>query len=141
MIKSNREKFSALRDLGLPLGQYMIGGSGPMGIRNIKAIGDIDIIVTKKLWEILSQTYEVRQEHGIEKIVFPGGVIEAFSEETWFSELKDTTAPNISESIENAEIIDGLAFDRLENVLYYKRKGGREKDLKDIALIEKWMNT
>lgn len=140
IMKSNREKFYALKKLDLPLGQYMISGSGPLGIRNIKEIGDIDIIVTRELWEILSTKYEVSEENGIKKIVFPGGTIEAFSEDTWISELKDPKSPNISESIKNAEIIDGLAFDRLENVLFYKRKTAREKDLKDIDLIEKWMD-
>ncbi len=139
MTQSNSQKFSAFKELDLPLGQYVISGSGPMGIRNIKAIGDIDIIVTRELWEILSKKYEVGEESGIRKIVFPGAIIEAFSEDTWFSNLKDPKSPNISESIKNAEIIDGLAFDTLENVLYYKRKGGREKDLKDIDLIEKWI--
>ena len=139
MTQSNSEKFSAFKELDLPLGQYVISGSGPMGIRNIKAIGDIDIIVTRELWEILSKKYEVGEESGIRKIVFPGGIIEAFSEDTWFSDLKDPKSPNISESIKNAEIIDGLAFDRLENVLFYKRNTAREKDLKDIDIIEKWI--
>ncbi len=69
MAQSNSEKFFAFKELDLPLGQYVISGSGPMGIRNIKAIGDIDIIVTQKLWKILSEKYEVSEEHGIKKIV------------------------------------------------------------------------
>jgi hypothetical protein len=36
-------------------------------------------------------------------------------------------------------MIDGLPFDSIENVLYYKHKESREKDLKDILLIEQWM--
>ena len=37
----NAQKFEQFKKLNLPLGEYAITGSGPMGIRNLKAIGDI----------------------------------------------------------------------------------------------------
>ena len=69
----------------------------------------------------------------------PGGIVEAFREGSFYSVPADANAPTVKNRIENAEIIDGLPFDTLENTLYYKRKNGREKDLKDILLIEQWM--
>lgn len=42
----------------------------------------------------------------------------------------------MAERIAEAEIIEGLPFDSLENVLLYKRKQNRDKDLHDIQLIE-----
>lgn len=139
MQQSNEEKFSALREFNLPTNQYAITGSGPLGIRNLKAIGDIDIIVTPKLWAALAEKYGIIDENGVKKIVFPGGVVEAFYEGSFYIALADDLAPTMDSRIKNAEIIEGLPFDSLENVLYYKRKDGREKDLKDILLIEKWM--
>jgi len=44
VIKNNQEKFLAVRDLKLPIKQYAITGSGPLGIRKLKKIDDIDII-------------------------------------------------------------------------------------------------
>ncbi len=41
--------------------------------------------------------------------------------------------------IENAEIIDGLAFVRLEEVLKWKKSRNKEKDQKDIELIENYL--
>lgn len=137
---SNQAKFSALREFNLPTDQYAIIGSGPLGIRNIKAIGDIDIIVTPKLRAILSKEYGVTEENGLKKIVLPGGVVEAFCEGS-FTAPEAIDAPSIASRIKNAELIDGLPFDSLENVLYYKRKNAREKDLQDIILIEQWMRT
>lgn len=133
MNQHNSEMFSALRDCKLPLGEYLIIGSGALGIRNLKAIGDIDIIVTPRLWDILANQYGVTIEEGVEKIPFPGGVIEAFRESSFHDLIE---APSTVSRIPNAEIIEGLPFDSLENVLFFKRKMGREKDLKDIQLIE-----
>mgnify|MGYP001608235276 CR=1 len=44
-----------------------------------------------------------------------------------------------SRFINNAEIIDGLPFVKLDYVLEWKKKFGREKDLKDIKTIEKFL--
>lgn len=139
VINSNQEKFSALRDFQLPIDQYTITGSGPLGIRNLKAIGDIDIIVTSQLWTTLAEKYGITDENGVRKIVLPGGVIEAFADGSFYTTPAAPETPTIASRIKDAEIIDGLPFDSIENVLYYKRKDAREKDLKDILLIEQWM--
>ena len=139
VIRSNQEKFSALRGFQLPIDQYAITGSGPLGIRNLKAIGDIDIIIIPKLWTTLAEKYGVTDENGVRKIVLPGGVVEAFADGSFYTAPADPQAPTIASRIKDAEIIDGLPFDSIENVLYYKHKDAREKDLKDILLIEQWI--
>lgn len=139
VIKSNQEKFSALRRFQLPIDQYAIIGSGPLGIRNLKAIGDIDIIVTPKLWATLAERYAITDENGVRKIVLLEGVVEAFGDGSFYTAAADPHAPTMASRIKDAEIIDGLPFDSIENVLYYKCKDTREKDLKDILLIEQWM--
>jgi hypothetical protein len=45
--------------------------------------------------------------------------------------------PDINMLIKNAEIINGLAFTRLTDVIDFKRALGRPKDLVDIDLIRK----
>ena len=119
VLKNNREKFSALRQLNLPENQYAIIGSGPLGIRNLKSIGDIDIIVTPELWSDLAAKYGVTDENGVKKIAVPGGIVEAFQEGSFYEELFDSKAPSIASRIANAEMIDGLPFDAIENTLYY----------------------
>lgn len=135
--KANNSKFAAIKALNLPLNQYAITGSGALGIRNLRAIGDIDIIVTSELWNILEKKHGVITENNIKKIVFPDGIIEALGEQSYSAEKN---APTISERIANAEVIEGLPFEMLEHVLYYKRKMGREKDKQDIKIIEVLIN-
>lgn len=85
MQQSNQEKFSALRGFQLPIDQYAIIGSGPLGIRNLKAIGDIDIIVTSKLWTTLAERYGITDENRVRKIVLLEGVIEAFGDGLFYT--------------------------------------------------------
>jgi len=138
-LNGNLEKFSELKSFNLDPSQYAIIGSGPLGIRNLKIIGDIDIIVTPELWGELAAKYGVIDRDEVRKIVFPGADIEAFREGSFYSEPFDDQAPSIASRIKNAEMIDGLPFDALKNTLYYKRKAKRDKDLKDILLIEEWL--
>lgn len=140
MPSKNQRKFEALKELGLPLGQYAITGSGPMGIRNLKEIGDIDILVTEELWAELAKKYRVVDENGIRSVQFPGGIIEAFGVDSFYSFEKTLEDPTFKERIENAELIDGLPFESLKHVLYYKNKMGRDKDLRDIELIQEYLD-
>ncbi len=137
--QQNQAKFLAIRKLNLPVGAYAITASGVLGIRNLRAIGDIDIIVTQPLWEALTAEYGITDSHGVQKIVFPDGIVEAFREGSFHCSPAGENAPNMADRIAKAEIIDGLPFDALENVLYYKRKMGRDKDLKDMLLIKQWL--
>lgn len=138
MLQNNRQKFAAVKKLGLPIGQYAITGSGALGIRNLREIGDIDIIVLDELWNALAAKYDVTEEIGVKKIVFPDGVIEALGESALYTEKNNPNTPTIADRIANAEIIEGLPFESIEHVLYYKRKMGREKDMRDVQIIEEW---
>lgn len=72
IIKKNGQKFAVLKKYNLPIGKFVIGGSGSLGIRGIREINDIDILVS-------------------------------------------------------------------DDLIYFKRKMNRPKDLEDIKLIEKWL--
>ncbi len=133
---TNEAKFELIRSYNLPLGHYAISGSGPMGIRGLRTIGDIDIIVSQTLWTQLAETYGISESNSVQKIISPDGEIEFFCEESFPS---DSEKPSVSEMIASADIIDGLSFVRLEHILYFKRKMARPKDLEDIALIEAWL--
>lgn len=132
----NKEKFDHLRTFKLPLGQYAIISSGPLGIRNLREIQDIDLIVAPRLWDPLAAQFGIVEEEGIKKIRFPGDIVEAFSAGSFAD--NPAGAPSLAERIAQAEIIEGLPFESLEHVLFFKRYWGREKDLKDIQLIEAW---
>lgn len=140
MVQKNQEKFSLVKKLNLPIDQYALTGSGALGIRNLREIADIDIIVTSPLWNILAAKYGVTDENMTRKIVFPGGLIEAFGENSFYGREKEKDALTIADRIAKSEIIDHLPFESLETLIKFKRKMGREKDLVDISLIEKKLN-
>lgn len=139
LFEKNIKLFSEFKSLNLPLGQYAITNSGVLGIRNLREMGDIDIIVDAKLWEELAAKYGVENEGGIKKISLANGRIEVFGEHVFNDQNKPGLEfPTISERLAAAEIIDGLAFESLDHVCYIKKLMGREKDLKDILLIKAW---
>ena len=39
------------------------------------------------------------------------------------------------------KIIESLPFESIEHVFYYKRKMGREKDIRDVLIIEEWQKS
>lgn len=129
---SNQDLFRKVKELNLPFGQYALFGSAPLGIRELRECRDIDLIVTEELWNEFKNKsgweYKIT-ENGVEHIA--KGDIEIWHD--WLPWYQD-----ISKFIKNAEIIDGLPFVRLESIIEWKKKFGREKDLKDVELME-WL--
>ncbi|OGE76230.1 MAG: hypothetical protein A3K06_00250 [Candidatus Doudnabacteria bacterium RIFCSPHIGHO2_01_52_17] len=131
---NNNDLFQRVKELKLPIGKYALFGSAPSGIRGLKDCRDIDIIVTEDLWdEYKSKGWETR--------VMPRG-----SQYLWNDEIelwKDWYPGkwDIKKLIDEAEMIDELPFVKLEHVVKWKRQSGREKDLKDIETIEKFLRT
>jgi hypothetical protein len=135
---ANDTKFQLVRDLNLPAGQYAITASGPLGVREVREIGDIDLVVDDDLWNALASSYPIMQEQGVTKIRISHD-IEILGEGSFY-EPRETDEPSVSEQIAQADIIDGLPFVNLRHVLYFKRKMRRKKDERDIAVLERLLD-
>jgi hypothetical protein len=131
---NNKELFKKAKDLQLPIGQYALFGSAPLGIRGLRECHDVDMIITKDLWEqCKSKNWEtVIKSDGNQCFVIDS--IEMGVD--WFPGEWD-----VNKLIEEAEIIDGLPFVKLEEVLKWKKLFNREKDQKDIKIIEEFLKT
>jgi hypothetical protein len=131
---SNKDLFQIVKELKLPVGKYALFGSAPLGIRELKDCHDIDIIVTEDLWnEYKNKNWEIKiMPYGSQYLC--DGEIELWKD--WYPGKW-----NIQELVDEAEMIDELPFVRLERVLEWKKLSGREKDLKDIEIIEKFSQT
>ena len=118
------------KELDLPLGQYVIFGSGPLGVRNFRKMSDLDLLVKPGLWQDLIKKYPLLDngKSGYLKI----GSIEIFSD--WLPWLE-----NVDELIDTAEIIKGFPFAKLEWVLKWKKMVNRDKDQEDIKIIEEYL--
>ena len=131
--KHASELFAELRSLDLPADHYAVFGSGPLGIRGLHVINDVDVIVTASLFAELEARYGSEDhEHGIRRIMLFGDDIEILN--GWYPPI----AP-IEQLIAEAETIDGIRFVTLERVLEWKQKRGKPKDTAHIALIAQYL--
>ncbi len=124
-------EYKFLLKLELPRNDFAIFGSGPMIERGLKPlINDLDIIARGKAWEIATKFGEVMEtpfKRG-KMVSLLNGKVEIFND--WVSEKYDVNA-----LIDNAEMLNGVRFVKLEEVLHYKEELGRPKDIEDIRSI------
>ena len=120
-----------LKKLNLPKDKYIIFGSGPMAIRGIRDSEDIDVLVTKALFEeLLIKFPQDISNHPLGMMSI--GDIEIGS--SWQGNKSMT-----NKIIGDAEFIQGFPFARLGRVIKWKKDMGREKDKRDLKLIEEYL--
>ena len=124
--------FRQLKSLNLPPNEFAVFGSGPLIIRKIVAASnDLDIICRGSAWETVQQlgtmayleTYDVT-------------VVTMFDGRVSFGTSWGIGDFDIDELIDNAEIIDGLPFVRLEHVVRYKLQRASDKDVLHLKALE-----
>jgi hypothetical protein len=123
------ELIDELRTLRLPVDEFAVFGSGPMAIRGLKEPGDLDIIVTNRLWTTLlvdhqiidRETYHLIQIENID-----------FFEDTY-------PERDIDRLICTADVIDDIRYVSLDEILSWKRQRNLDKDKIDIQLIESYL--
>jgi hypothetical protein len=118
-----------LLKLNLPADDFAVFGSGPLAIRSLRENEDVDIIVRPGLWNELISVFPPVNEKLIKL-----NNIEIFRH--WLPWFTDVNA-----LIDTADLIDNIRFVTLENVLIWKKALKREKDLRDIFLLEDYLNT
>ena len=117
-----------LKKLHLPPGKYAVFGSAVMAVRGIREAPNIDVIVTNDLWKRLLEKFSPDKEGFIR-------VGHVKISNWWFV----PTRKDIPIMIKEAEIIQGVPFVKLEEVLEYKSKLNRWKDQRDVALIKEFL--
>lgn len=128
-----QELLEQVRDLGLPLGSFVLFGSAPMGVRGIREMKDADILVTPEIFEDFRKKSDwVWEKKSSGSECLRCGVLEMFSDwrpGEW----------NVATLIAEAEVIEGLPFVKLEDVKRWKQLRNSEKDKNDIQLIDCFM--
>lgn len=113
-------------DLSLPKNSFVVVGSGILAVLGLRQSDDIDLIVTKELFEKLKiegwETSYWQDQVVLKKDVYDVGT-------TWLGQTLEELLPN-------AQTIDGIPFLSLTDLRQWKTMMGRPKDLKDIALID-----
>ena len=127
--------FEKLKELNLPSGKYVVVSSGAFDALGIRPASDIDIAVTKDLHEELRKDGTWKETELYKKIFLQKDVFTIIPELNW--EKYETTT---EEAIASAMNINGFPFMNLEELLKFKKAMNREKDTKDIELLEKMLN-
>ena len=118
-----------LKELNLPKGEFGVFGSGALAVRGIRDSRDLDIIAKRFLWNKLIKKFPVKKYFSKEYIDM--GEIEIWKD--WMP-LTD----NVDALIDDADIIEGIRFVKLKDIINLKKIQNREKDIKDIQLIEQY---
>lgn len=131
--------FEEVEKLNFPKDEFMVLGSGILGALGIREIGDVDLLITPELFEKLKDSgwkYEIIEIEGRPRDMVSKGDVQCFKE-FWWEGGELTTR----EGIAMGESINGVNFVPLLTILEAKKAMKREKDLKDVTLIEKYLNS
>ena len=121
--------FERLRALNLPVEEHAVFGSGPLAVRGLlSTVGDLDVLCRGSAWEIVSDLGSVVM-YGQDRTIDLGNGLTFGT--SWA--YGDFDVPLL---IDEAEVIDGIPFVRLDHVIEFKRIAGRPKDLLHIRLLE-----
>ena len=130
-----------MKKLQLPNGHYAVFGSGLLDVLGLKQARDIDVVVTKKLFTMLSSTGEW------ELFTYADGYAGLRDEAHMIELFYQSSMPYCSEEdigggmIHNSIAIDGVQFVRLADILRWKQAMGRPKDIRDVQLIEQFLSS
>lgn len=134
-----KTQFENLKKLNLPTDQFVVVGSGALSIRGIRDSEDVDVVVTELLWNQMIKIYKVRiSSSGAETLELENDIEILNPVQSIFGNSKNVSR---NEIFEKADMIDGIKFINLDHLKKIKKELGREKDLKDIALIDDYLKT
>ncbi|KKW30063.1 MAG: hypothetical protein UY72_C0024G0010 [Candidatus Uhrbacteria bacterium GW2011_GWD2_52_7] len=125
-----------VKSLNLPLGQYIIVGSGAMSVHGIRPHKDVDLLVTPDLYDELKRRGWTEEEKKPGFFVVHQGDAEASPAMITVNDYQ----PDIHAVIADADIISGVAFMKLDELVRFKTALGREKDLRDLKLITTYLS-
>ncbi|MQA78121.1 MAG: hypothetical protein GEV10_06535 [Streptosporangiales bacterium] len=131
MAIDRAQLLDSVRSLGLPDGEYVVFGSGPLVVRGLREGADIDLVVTPELYERLrADGWEARtRPDGGETL--SRGDLDVMCRLDFPGYRRDARA-----LIAKAERIDGVPFLRLDELRVFKVALGRPKDQVDLDLID-----
>jgi len=127
-----------LNRYSLNINNSIIIGSGIMNALNIRESHDIDITVEQKSYDRLSKLpeFQVKKASGLN--VLTTDILEIG---TAFPINNLSKIYSFDELFQNSIVIDNVRYITLEFLLEIKKKWLREKDKRDIELIEKYLQS
>ena len=136
--KNDNWIIQTMQQLNLPDAQYAVFGSGMLDVLGIKKANDIDLLVTKELFDALEQQGEwVRFAY---PDGYPGLKHATYDVELFYqSDMPLCDLRGVERMIRDAVAIQGIKFVQLKDILAWKKSLGREKDVRAVKLIEAYI--
>ena len=116
--------------LSLPLGEYVVVGGAILAVHGIRTTSDIDIVATPRILEQCKNEGWESAPRPTGEAGWKKGCIEVYPDVNSGHHRPETPA-----LIKRADMIDGIPFASLNDLLEWKKAYGREKDKQDIELI------
>ena len=130
--------FKILKNLSLPQGEYVVVG-GAMTAAGIRPTDDLDILVTPNLYQKLKNKgfKQCRCEKclKVSRLILKKDNVDIVPNYMLGDYIGDT-----NKLIQEADIINGFPFIKLEELAKFKKELGRSKDLNDIKLIKAYLS-
>lgn len=131
--------FKEVEKLDLPEDEFVVLGSGILAALGIREIKDIDLLIKSEFFEKLKNegwSYEVIEIGGQPRDMVSKGNTQAFKDFWWEGKILP-----FEDGMARCEKINGINFVSLRTLLEYKKDMKREKDIRDVILIEGYLKT
>jgi hypothetical protein len=129
-----------VKKLNFPDGHFMVVGSGILSITGIRPAYDLDIVISKELFEKCK-----KDGWEIKPWTRPGPILHEWLKK---DNIELMVEMNIDEKVyrlndltDEAMIVDGIHFLSLNQLIEFKEAYGRQKDFDDIMLIKKYLES
>lgn len=124
-------KFQLLRDLHLPVRDYVIFGSAPMYAHGLRQeVADLDVVARRLAWKIVTSLGELMTAPSGN-----GNMVELYGGQLQFFDQWITPDWDVDKLIDEADSVDGFPFARLSEVLRSKSQANRPKDQEDLNIL------
>ncbi len=133
-----RKQVENLKRIHMPKDQFVVVSSGALAVRGIREANDIDVIVQPDLWAELTKKYIVKLNgNGIEVIALDNEIEILNPSQSIFG---NSSVIKIVDIFKYSDEFDDIKYINLDHLKSIKSALGRDKDLRDITLIEEYMN-
>lgn len=131
---------SRVKALNLPIGQYCVFGSGVLEVHGIRNAKDVDILVTRELYEQLKNKGWKRKWlfwRTLWAKCITNGQNEAFTNLYWARKYR----PDTQDLINRAKFYEGVPFLQLQDLLEFQKNLPRKKDKMGVKMIEDYLSS
>ena len=135
------DHLTAIRSLEFPQGSYVVIGGSGLAVRGIRESDDIDMVVTPKLFkELQDKGWPIDEpfKQKWNRLRLKREPFEIFTD--IYLERNRQFIP-ADQLIKSSELIEGIPFLSLRDLLFYKTDNPRPKDVADIALIADYLRS